>query len=214
MNKVILKVILLGNSGVGKTALLNRYVDNTFSANSYKATIGSDFKTKQILIDEQNVVLQIWDTAGQERFQSLGDLFHRGANLCFLVFDITDKESFESIEQWKDEFLLSSNNENNENFPFALIANKVDMHKLRKVSQKRAVKWCNHKGNNNNNMFYFETSALDATNVAQAFQVMAKKALKIANEQKEKTKLYDSSKNIFLEKKVEEEKNKQPCCNQ
>jgi len=205
--KIVLKVILLGNSGVGKTCILNRYVDNTFNSNTYKATIGTDFKLKELVIDGQPVTLQIWDTAGQERFQSLGEIFHRGANICLLVFDITKKESFEALQQWKDEFLLSSANEMNDEFPFACVANKVDRHTERTVSQKRAVKWCNHAGQS---MTYFETSAKDSTNVAQAFTTMARKALKyMADSQKTVTKMYDTSKDVVLEQRRSDKKG---CC--
>ncbi|KAF0721376.1 hypothetical protein AaE_010076, partial [Aphanomyces astaci] len=87
--KVLLKVIILGDSGVGKTSLMNQYVNQKFT-NQYKATIGADFLTKEIMSDEKLVTMQIWDTAGQERFQSLGVAFYRGADACVLVYDITN----------------------------------------------------------------------------------------------------------------------------
>lgn len=81
--KVLLKVIILGDSGVGKTSLMNQYVNKKFS-NQYKATIGADFLTKEVIVDDRIVTMQIWDTAGQERFQSLGVAFYRGADCCVL----------------------------------------------------------------------------------------------------------------------------------
>lgn len=81
--KVLLKVIILGDSGVGKTSLMNQYVNKKFS-NQYKATIGADFLTKEVQVDDRTVTMQIWDTAGQERFQSLGVAFYRGADCCVL----------------------------------------------------------------------------------------------------------------------------------
>lgn len=81
--KVLLKVIILGESGVGKTSLMNQYVNKKFS-NQYKATIGADFLTKEVIVDDRVVTMQIWDTAGQERFQSLGVAFYRGADCCVL----------------------------------------------------------------------------------------------------------------------------------
>lgn len=81
--KVLLKVIILGDSGVGKTSLMNQYVNKKFS-NQYKATIGADFLTKEVIVDDRVVTMQIWDTAGQERFQSLGVAFYRGADCCVL----------------------------------------------------------------------------------------------------------------------------------
>ena len=90
--KVLLKVVILGDSGVGKTSLMNQYVNKRFSA-QYKATIGADFLTKEVMIDDKLVTLQIWDTAGQERFQSLGVAFYRGADACILVYDITSPKA-------------------------------------------------------------------------------------------------------------------------
>eukprot|EP01071_Lankesteria_metandrocarpae_P005015 Lankesteria_metandrocarpae@DN3810_c0_g1_i3.p1 len=101
----LLKVIILGDSGVGKTSLMNQFVHKRFS-NQYRATIGADFVSKDVVVDGQQVTLQIWDTAGQERFQSLGVAFYRGADCSVLVYDITNTKSFGSLESWRDEFLL------------------------------------------------------------------------------------------------------------
>lgn len=90
------KLIVLGDSGVGKTSLLNRYVRQEFSQN-YRATIGADFLSKEITVDERHISLQLWDTAGQERFQSLGMAFYRGADCCMLVYDITNLKTFQSL---------------------------------------------------------------------------------------------------------------------
>merc|ERR1712164_98314 len=92
--RTLLKLIILGDSGVGKTSLMNQYVNKKFSK-QYKATIGADFLTKEVMIDDKLVTMQIWDTAGQERFQSLGVAFYRGADSCVLVYDVTDSKSFE-----------------------------------------------------------------------------------------------------------------------
>merc|ERR1712087_731247 len=102
--KVLLKVIILGESGVGKTALLHKYVSNQFIEN-HKATIGADFMTKEIEIDDKLITLQMWDTAGQERFKSLGNSFYRGADAAILVYDITDKATFTKIDEWRSNFL-------------------------------------------------------------------------------------------------------------
>ncbi|GJJ78024.1 hypothetical protein BGZ83_005582 [Gryganskiella cystojenkinii] len=171
--KVLLKVIILGESGVGKTSLMNQYVNKKFS-NQYKATIGADFLTKEVQVDDRTVTMQIWDTAGQERFQSLGVAFYRGADCCVLVFDVNNAKSFETLESWRDEFLIQASPRNPENFPFVVIGNKIDMEESKRmISQKRAMAWCQSKGN----IPYFETSAKEATNVEQAFQTIAKNAL-------------------------------------
>jgi len=169
--KALLKVIILGDSGVGKTSLMNQYVSNKFTS-AYKATIGADFLTKEVMVDDKLVTMQIWDTAGQERFQSLGVAFYRGADCCILVFDVNNAKSFEHIENWRDEFLTQAAPRNPETFPFLLIGNKIDLEN-RAVTQKRAQAWCQANGN----IPYFETSAKEAINVAQAFQTIAKNAL-------------------------------------
>ncbi|KAF7731385.1 hypothetical protein EC973_000193 [Apophysomyces ossiformis] len=171
--KVLLKVIILGDSGVGKTSLMNQYVNKKFS-NQYKATIGADFLTKEVLVDDRLVTMQIWDTAGQERFQSLGVAFYRGADCCVLAYDVNNSKSFESLDQWRDEFLVQASPRDPDKFPFVLLGNKIDMEESKRiVSPKRAMAWCQSKGN----VPYFETSAKEAINVEQAFQTIAKNAL-------------------------------------
>ena len=171
--KVMLKVIILGCSGVGKTSLMNQYTSGKFS-NQYKATIGADFLTKEVEIDGQPIVEQIWDTAGQERFQSLGVAFYRGADACVLVYDITDQKSFDALDSWRDEFLIQASPRDAEAFPFVVLGNKSDLDTKRKVSRARAQTWCKNK----NEIAHFETSAMDASNVEQAFMHVAKLALK------------------------------------
>ncbi|KAJ3432210.1 rab7b [Anaeramoeba flamelloides] len=170
-NKILLKIIILGDSGVGKTSLMNRYVKNKFT-NQYKATIGADFLGKEISVENKTVTMQIWDTAGQERFQSLGVAFYRGADCCMLVYDVTEPQSFEHLEQWRDEFLIQASPQDPESFPFVVIGNKIDKED-RKVQQKRVQAWCENK----QNIPFFETSAKDSTNVNNAFEQVAKNFL-------------------------------------
>ncbi|KAI8048385.1 vacuolar biogenesis protein [Syncephalis plumigaleata] len=171
--KVLLKVIILGDSGVGKTSLMNQYVNKKFS-NQYKATIGADFLTKEVMVNDRLVTMQIWDTAGQERFQSLGVAFYRGADCCVLCFDVNNARSFDALDSWRDEFLIQASPRDPENFPFVVLGNKVDVEETKRmVSQKRALAWCQAKGN----IPYFETSAKEAINVDQAFQNIAANAI-------------------------------------
>ena len=118
--------------------------------------------------------LQIWDTAGQERFQSLGVAFYRGADCCVLVFDVNVARTFENLDSWRDEFLIQAGPRDPENFPFVVLGNKIDLENQRVVSNKRAMAWCQAKGN----IPFFETSAKEAINVEQAFQTVAKSAMK------------------------------------
>ncbi|XP_020250645.1 ras-related protein Rab7-like isoform X2 [Asparagus officinalis] len=172
--RTLLKVIFLGDSGVGKTSLMNQYVHNKFSQ-QYKATIGADFVTKELQIDDRLVTLQIWDTAGQERFNSLGVAFYRGADCCVLVYDVNYLKSFDTLDNWHDEFLKQANPSNPSTFPFILLGNKVDVDggNSRVVSEKKAKEWCASRGN----IPYFETSAKENYNVDAAFQCVAKLAL-------------------------------------
>ncbi|WZZ80831.1 hypothetical protein YC2023_101403 [Brassica napus] len=173
----LLKVIVLGDSGVGKTSLMNQYVSNKFSQ-QYKATIGADFVTKELQIDDRLVTLQIWDTAGQERFQSLGVAFYRGADCCVLVYDVNYLKSFDSLDNWHEEFLKQASPRDPTAFPFILLGNKVDIDggNSRVVSEKKAREWCAQK----ENICYYETSAKEDYNVDESFLCITKLAL--ANE--------------------------------
>ena len=173
-----MKVIILGDSGVGKTSLMNQYVSKKFS-NQYKATIGADFLTKEVMVDDRLVTMQIWDTAGQERFQSLGVAFYRGADSCVLVFDVNLGKTFENLDSWRDEFLIQAGPRDPDNFPFVVLGNKIDLENQRAVSQKRALQWCQAKGD----IPYFETSAKEAINVETAFITVAKRALNQESEE-------------------------------
>lgn len=146
----------------------SKFTDN------FKPTIGADFSNKEIQIDGKNVTLQIWDTAGQERYQSLGVAFYRGADCCFLVYDITNTWSFENISNWKQSFLQKSMVQSPDTFPFMLIGNKVDLEEeSRSVSTKAAKEWCAQNGN----LDFIETSASKNQNVEEAFYKIAKQAL-------------------------------------
>ena len=163
--------ILSGNLNLRKsirTSMLITFqqVNKKFSA-SYKATIGADFLTKEVLVDDRLVTMQLWDTAGQERFQSLGVAFYRGADCCVLVYDVNNQKSFDTLDSWRDEFLIQASPMDPESFPFVVLGNKVDVEESKRVvSSKRAQQWCQGKGG----VPYFETSAKEAVNVEQAFE--------------------------------------------
>ncbi|XP_056107470.1 ras-related protein Rab-7a isoform X5 [Rhinichthys klamathensis goyatoka] len=126
-----LKVILIGNSGVGKSSFMTRFVDHRFTK-LYRATIGVDFLAKEVTIDKRSVILQlflhqIWDTAGTERFHSLGTALYRGAHCCLLVFDVTSSVSFDALDVWKKEFLVQAFPSDATAFPFIVLGNKIDL---------------------------------------------------------------------------------------
>ncbi|KVH99603.1 Ran GTPase [Cynara cardunculus var. scolymus] len=189
--RTLLKVIVLGDSGVGKTSLMNQYVHKKFSQ-QYKATIGADFVTKELQIDDRLVTLQIWDTAGQERFQSLGVAFYRGADCCVLVYDVNVMRSFDTLDTWHEEFLkqcFQANPSDPSTFPFILLGNKIDIdggnsrvvrsRYAHSVSEKKAREWCAAKGN----IPYFETSAKEDHNVDASFLSIARTAMANEHEQ-------------------------------
>eukprot|EP00485_Elphidium_margaritaceum_P000817 CAMPEP_0202688760 /NCGR_PEP_ID=MMETSP1385-20130828/4205_1 /ASSEMBLY_ACC=CAM_ASM_000861 /TAXON_ID=933848 /ORGANISM="Elphidium margaritaceum" /LENGTH=220 /DNA_ID=CAMNT_0049343801 /DNA_START=89 /DNA_END=751 /DNA_ORIENTATION=- len=169
--KVLLKLIILGESGVGKTALLHKYVMNRF-IEEHKATIGADFSTKDITIGDKFITLQIWDTAGLERFQSLGHAFYRGADACVLVYDVTKQKSFDQINEWRRNFLDQSQTEYPDKFPFLLLGNKVDLADSARVVSTESGKQLAQSLN----MLFFETSAVHGTNIEEAIRNISDKA--------------------------------------
>jgi len=198
--KVLLKVIILGDSGVGKTSLFNKFINDKFSK-QYQATIGADFLTKEIVIDDKLVTMQIWDTAGQERFQSLGVAFYRGADACMLVYDITDQKSFDSLDTWMTEFINQASPKNAKEFPFVILGNKADLAKTkRQVQEAKALAFCKGK----NEVPFYETSAKDNINVEQAFHTVARNAL----QREEKQDRYQPPPVLDLDKKPENSKKK------
>ncbi|GAM28004.1 hypothetical protein SAMD00019534_111800, partial [Acytostelium subglobosum LB1] len=174
--EVKLKVIVLGDVGVGKTSLLNQYVNRRFDHGKCTSTIGSFLYVKEnIDVSEEHVVsMNIWDTAGQERFDSLSDLYYRGAQCCLLVFDIFDGKSFEHLDKWREEVLKRVNPRDPDTYPIAVLGNKLDLvehataAQQRVVSSKRAATWCM-----NNGIPYYETSAKDGANVEKSFKDIA-----------------------------------------
>ncbi|PIO34163.1 hypothetical protein AB205_0213360 [Aquarana catesbeiana] len=156
---------------VGKSALMNQYVNSRFT-NYYRATIGADFFTKELRLDDKLVTAQIWDTAGTERFQSLGAALYRGTDCCLLVFDVTSPNSFHALETWHREFLVQADPSSPDKFPFVVVANKTDLEE-RQVSPRQAQEWCKSC-----NAEYFETSAKEAVNVEEAFVQAVRLALK------------------------------------
>ncbi|CCH59861.1 hypothetical protein TBLA_0C00450 [Henningerozyma blattae CBS 6284] len=160
----LFKLLLIGNSGVGKSCLLLRFSDDTYS-NDYISTIGVDFKIKTIEIDGKTVKLQIWDTAGQERFRTITSSYYRGSHGIIIVYDVTDQDSFNSVKMWLqeiDRYATSS-------VLKLLVGNKSDLKDKRIVEYDVAKEFAE-----TNNMPFLETSALDSTNVEEAFLTMAK----------------------------------------
>ena len=158
----LFKLLLIGDSGVGKSCLLLRFADDTYTE-SYISTIGVDFKIKNVEQDSKNIKLQIWDTAGQERFRTITSSYYRGAHGIIIVYDITDMESFNNVKTWLQEIeKFASDNVNK-----LLVGNKSDLTSQRQVDTAVAKEFADSLG-----IPFVETSAKTSTNVEQAFKKM------------------------------------------
>ena len=156
----LFKMILIGDSGVGKSNILLKYLKNEFQQNT-KATVGVEFGTKTVEIDNKKIKVQIWDTAGQERYRSITNAYYKGAKGAFIVYDITRKGSFENIDKWIED--LKSNGD--KNVSIMLIGNKSDLEDKREVQTDEGI-----KKSEESKVAFLETSALNGENVAKAFE--------------------------------------------
>ena len=203
----IFKLILIGSSGVGKSCILQRYMKHTFEE-SYKCTIGVDFLMKSVIIKGQTVKLQLWDTAGQEKYKSMVSSYYRGANVALIVFDITNRQSFETLPLWIENFYKNGPEQKN----IILIGNKKDLEEKRQVTQEEAESF-----SETNNMIYFETSAKDGDNIDYVFNYAAEKLLEFYggnNEailKRQMTPNNDIQSSNFKEVRIEES-HKKGCC--
>ncbi|XP_033104509.1 ras-related protein Rab-9A-like, partial [Anneissia japonica] len=171
----VLKVVLLGDGGVGKSSLMNRFISDKFDSLSFH-TIGVEFLNKDINVDGENYTMQIWDTAGQERFKSLRTPFYRGSDCCLLTFSVDDLKSFKNLTMWQKEFLFYADVQNPDTFPFVVLGNKVDVSESdRQVFEPMVKTWCEE----NNNTPYYETSAKTAVNVKEAFTAAVQRVLEL-----------------------------------
>ena len=162
---MIFKIVLLGDSNVGKSNILSKYLHNEFNQDS-KSTVGVEFCSKTFEIDEKTTIkAQIWDTAGQERYRSITNSYYKGAKGAFIVYDITKKSSFENVDSWLNDLKLN----NNENINIILIGNKSDLEEKREISveigEKKAI---------NNKIGFIETSAKNGNNIEKVFDEMIK----------------------------------------
>ncbi|KAL0710675.1 hypothetical protein Bca4012_017653 [Brassica carinata] len=155
----LFKVVLTGDSGVGKSNLLSRFTKNDFSHDS-RSTIGVEFATRSIQVDDKIVKAQIWDTAGQERYRAITSAYYRGAVGALLVYDVTRHVTFENVERWLKEL----RNHTDANIVIMLVGNKADLRHLRAIPTEEVKAFAERE-----NTFFMETSALEALNVEKAF---------------------------------------------
>jgi len=170
----LFKLVLIGDSGVGKSCLLLRFADDAFTE-SYISTIGVDFRFRTVKIDQKTVKLQIWDTAGQERFRTITSAYYRGADGIIMVYDVTKQDSFDHVNDW----LREVNRYATEETCKLLVGNKCDKVKEKKISFDDAKAFADSL-----NIPLLETSAKNADNVEKAFLTMAAKLITIRDQQK------------------------------
>ena len=189
----IFKIILIGNSGVGKSSILQRYIQKVFDDN-YSCTIGVDFFMKSLNIGEKSIKLQLWDTAGTEKFRSITTGYYRGANAAFVVFDLTSKKSFNALNEWIQNYYKYSNPDSEKNV--VLIGNKSDLIEEREITEEEINNFVK-----DNNIKYFETSAKDGKNVDECFYYISEKLMKqYENKDNELVKREDLISNDNLKK--------------
>lgn len=153
-------MVLIGDSGVGKSNILGRFTRNEFNLES-KSTIGVEFATRTVTVDDKIIKAQIWDTAGQERYRAITSAYYRGAVGALLMYDIARPETYENVNRWLSELREHAVPQ----IVIMLVGNKCDLRHLRAVSTDEAKAFAEEK-----KLLFIETSALDATNVELAFQ--------------------------------------------
>ena len=201
-NLISLKILLIGDSHVGKTSLLLKYVDDFFPE-EHIATIGIEYKDKIINKDGYNIRLQIWDTAGQERFNSITKNIYRNTNGVLFVYDVTNRKSYNSMKNW-----IKDTEKIDKDIKGIILANKIDLEE-REVNTDELEELGNKM-----NMKFLETSAKDNINVKEAFILLVEELLKDKNE-KEILEMYLRNKRSDLSigtKKTAIDKKKKGCC--
>ncbi|CAB3995318.1 ras-related Rab-37-like isoform X3 [Paramuricea clavata] len=190
------KVMLLGDSGVGKTCLLVRFKDGAFLSGAFISTVGIDYRNKVVEIDQTKVKLQIWDTAGQERFRSVTHAYYRDSHALLLLYDITSKQSFDNIRAWLSEIKDYAP----ENVVVMLLGNKADKSNERVVKKEEGERLAQE-----NNVAFMETSAKTGMNVDLAFMAIARE-LTFQHKQANDSSKFD------MKKYVSDKREGQGCC--
>ena len=198
------KVVLLGDSGVGKTSIINQFANDSFDPN-VKPSMSNQFATKIVNISDinQKVIFEIWDTAGQEKYRSLAKIFYKDARIIIFVYEITNRKSFESLQQyWYQQVNLNCLG----NAIFALVGNKNDLYNRAEVKNKEAEEWANSI-----DAIFQTTSALTNTGINELFDILGKKyfnpKFNYKSEESQKKELYEKKKNRKKEENIEEENN-------
>ncbi len=200
---MIFKMILIGDSGVGKTNILNRYVNDTFSETT-KSTVGVELGTKVEEYNNTKIKVQIWDTAGQERYKSITKTYYKGAKGAFIVYDITNKDTFKNVDKWIQDLREFGEDD----AAILIVGNKSDLEEKREVTTEEVKKKAEiYK------MAYCETSALKSKNIDYAFQTLIKLVAEKMEKNKNEENKYGNQSNVIstgvsLETKIIAEDNR------
>ena len=196
------KVVVVGDSGVGKTNLIRRFISNEFIQDS-KATVGVEFTSKNYNINNKIIKIEIWDTAGQERYKSIASAYYKGAKGAMIVYDVTNQNSFNNVDKWHNEIKEKSAKSIN----LMMIGNKTDLEKV--ISSEDAINKAKTL-----NIPVMETSAFDASNVKEAFYDLIREMYKSVLKLKEKYEQKESRKEEGIKINTENNKNikKKKCC--
>ena len=203
--EMMFKVVLVGDSFVGKTNIMSKYLKNEFHEDS-KATVGVEFGSKQFNIEGHTIKAQIWDTAGQERYKAITSAYYKGAKGAFIVYDITRKQSFESVERWVTDVTSVADKK----ISIVLIGNKSDLEDQRQVTKEQAEEKANKL-----EVAFLETSAFSGDNLDKAFDMMINEVYKKCHEEMlaEDDLDIEGGQEINLNKKPENTGNNKKCCN-
>uniref|UniRef100_A0A8C5DF75 small monomeric GTPase n=1 Tax=Gouania willdenowi TaxID=441366 RepID=A0A8C5DF75_GOUWI len=193
---VILLTILVGDSGVGKTSLLVQFDQGKFIPGSFSATVGIGFTNKVVTVDNVKVRLQIWDTAGQERFRSVTHAYYRDAHALLLLYDITNKSSFDNIRAWLTEIHEYAQSD----VVIMLLGNKADMSSVRAIRREEGERLARE-----HSVPFMETSAKTGVNVELAFTA-------VANDLKHRAVQHPSQPTFQIHQYIEAQKEKSSCC--
>ena len=197
-----LKVVVVGDSGVGKTNLIKRFVSNTYNPNT-KATVGVEFLSKSYKINDQVFKIEIWDTAGQERYKSITAAYYKGAKGALIVYDITQKDTFENINKWMSEVRDKSTKD----LKILIVGNKTDLVDERQVSTEEALSKAKELESP-----VMEASALDGSNVKAAFYDLLKEMYKEIKKKIEIVESQNTGGKDGVQLNTNEEKEKKGCC--
>ena len=196
------QILIIGDSEVGKTCLIQRYANGIFKGD-YIMTVGLDFHTKQEMINNLTVSIKLWDTAGQERFKALTPSFFRNAEGVVLAYDVTNSESFDNLKFWINS-IKTNLFEKNIFIPIIIIGNKIDLEDMRDISKDIANKFAKE-----NNFKYFETSAKTGEGVDEAFRDLVNQILANSDKNEEAAK---ERKSVKIEDNQVDKKKKKGCC--